>query len=61
MLSYWANFAATGDPNGAGLPEWEQNIGSDRLMGFGDETKMIDEREHALFAVLDAMQGFGGF
>ena len=58
MLSYWANFAATGDPNGAGLPEWEQNIGSDRLMGFGDETKMIDEREHALFAVLDAMQGF---
>ena len=58
MLSYWANFAAAGDPNGAGLPEWEQNIGSDRLMGFGDETKMIDEREHALFAVLDAMQGF---
>ena len=58
MLSYWANFAATGDPNGAGLPEWEQNNGSARLMEFGDETKMIDEREHALFAVLDAMQGF---
>lgn len=22
MASYWANFAATGDPNGRDLPEW---------------------------------------
>ena len=58
MLAFWANFAATGDPNGAGLPGWEQNTGSSRLMEFGDETKMIDENEHALFAVLDKMQGF---
>ena len=58
MLAFWANFAATGDPNGAGLPGWEQNTGSSRLMEFGAETKMIDESEHALFAVLDKMQGF---
>ena len=58
MLRYWANFAATGDPNGAGVPEWEQNISSSRLMAFGDETLMSDEREHELFAVLDGMQGF---
>ena len=58
MLSYWANFAETGDPNGAGLPEWEENLTSSRLMGFGDETGMIDEREHALFAVLDRMLGW---
>lgn len=24
MSSYWANFAKTGNPNGAGLPEWQQ-------------------------------------
>ncbi len=58
MLSCWANFAATGDPNGAGAPEWTQNTSSARLMEFGDETKMIDEREHELFAVFDKMQGF---
>ncbi len=58
MLSYWANFAAYGDPNGAGLPEWEQNLTSSRLLGFGDETRMLDEREHALFAVMDRMQGW---
>ena len=58
MLHYWANFASNGDPNGDGLPFWDQNIESSRLMEFGDETQMIDEREHALFAVLDRMQGF---
>ena len=23
MTSYWVNFAATGDPNGKGLPVWQ--------------------------------------
>ena len=22
MMTYWTNFASTGDPNGAGVPEW---------------------------------------
>ena len=58
ILRYFANYTKTGDPNGDGLPAWEENGSSSRLMEFGDETKMIDEREHALFAVLDAMQGW---
>ena len=58
MLNYWANFAKKGNPNGEGLPEWEQNDNSSRLMGFGDVTEMLDEREHELFAVLDKMQEF---
>ena len=59
MLAAFFNFTATGDPNGALLPEWEQNLDSSRLMEFGDTTHMIDEREHALFAIFDRMQGCG--
>jgi para-nitrobenzyl esterase len=34
MSSYWANFARTGNPNGAGLPEWQphQVGGSERAI-----------------------------
>ena len=59
MLAAFLNFTATGDPNGGPVPPWEQNLTSSRLMEFGDETRMIDEREHALFAVFDAMQHWG--
>ena len=35
---YWANFAKTGDPNGAGLPKWPRyNSKSDELMIIGPE------------------------
>ncbi len=42
LSSYWANFAATGNPNGKGLPEWQpfDKKAGDRRMVLGDKAEM---------------------
>ncbi len=58
ITGYVLNFMKTGDPNGDGLPAWEPNTGSTRLMEFGDRTEMIDEKYLALYEVMDRMAGW---
>jgi para-nitrobenzyl esterase len=41
MSSYWANFAATGDPNGKGLPAWPAVDDKRQVMELGDKTQPI--------------------
>jgi para-nitrobenzyl esterase len=37
MSSYWANFASTGNPNGAGLPEWPAyNLATRQIMALNE-------------------------
>jgi para-nitrobenzyl esterase len=38
MMDYWARFAANGDPNGGGAPQWPQYDATDELLLQLDET-----------------------
>ncbi|MGO8816748.1 MAG: carboxylesterase/lipase family protein [Terriglobia bacterium] len=41
MSSYWANFAASGDPNGKGLARWPSISEKPEIMEVGDKTEPI--------------------
>ncbi len=58
MSGYWASFAEDGDPNGEGLPQWKINSDDRTLMGFSEETKMIEEKFLPLYAVMDKLYGW---
>lgn len=47
MQGYWVNFARTGDPNGAGLPEWPALDPGDPKLLVLDSTVRIDEPDPA--------------
>lgn len=54
IMSYWVRFAARGDPNSAGLPEWPVFAAPDYpVMEFGDSAILTGPPEPALCRVFD--------
>ena len=56
ITSYWVNFAATGNPNGNGLPKWPTyKAADDQSLEFGDQ---IAVRANVTKAGLDFFDGY---
>jgi para-nitrobenzyl esterase len=54
LSSYWANFAASGNPNGKGLPVWPAyGTGSGRRMVLGDKIEIEPEPDKAKLEFFD--------
>ena len=54
MLSYWTNFAKTGNPNSDGLPKWAPYTGSgDKVMELGSHVGEIDDKYLKLYSIIE--------
>lgn len=56
MQQYWANFVKYGDPNGEGLPAWEQTRDGRTVLELGEQVAPVVEPHLALYDLIDAYQ-----
>jgi para-nitrobenzyl esterase len=55
MMSYWVNFAATGNPNGGALPQWPAyTVSEDQALEFGDQIAVRSQINKAGLDFFDA-------
>merc|ERR1712070_413209 len=46
MGTFWSNFAVSGNPNGAGLPQWpEFDVASDKVLRFDNSSSIFVEEK----------------
>lgn len=57
MMQYWVNFARTGNPNGADLPQWPRfNASTRQVMELGDEVRVVPAPQRELCELLKPPQ-----
>lgn len=56
MLTYWSNFAKTGNPNEENLTNWETWNTSSKLIELGVDTRMIDDPYVELYPLIEEYQ-----
>lgn len=57
MVKYFTNFAKTGNPNGDGLPLWEDfSVDESRVLGFGDTVEMMENPYLKVYEIIDRYQ-----
>ena len=57
MSDYWVNFAKTGNPNGADLPEWKSyDKETGQIMELGDKVFMQSETFKKAFDFLETLK-----
>jgi para-nitrobenzyl esterase len=54
MTTYWANFARTGDPNGAGLPHWTPYAEGKRVLHLDETIHDAPDASRPRYRVLDS-------
>ena len=55
MQHYWVNFVKTGNPNGEGLPAWEQ-YSRGKVLELGENVAMVQDMYNDLYPMIDDYQ-----